>query len=417
MKAVLALVSFIVLPRAALFGEPAGPSVQGVVFDPSGAVVPGAAVAIKREDGVPVSFATSDAKGTFSLEGFVGGRYEVEVRHQGFKVFTSRIAVDARPRPPMKIVLEIASVAEEVTVGKEGLSTASRENRDAVSVDQKLLQGLPVFDQDYIATLATFLDPGAIGSDGVSLVVDGAESSRVLVSPSAIQEVKINQNPYSAEYFRPGRGRIEVVTKQGSPEYHGTFNFILRDSSLNAKDSFAPEKAPEQRRIYEGYLSGPVGGTKSTSFQFSINRREEDVQSIVVAEGPGGEIRKSVPTPQRNTDFSARLTRRLGENHTLWAEYALQDRAATNQGADGFTLPEAAANAAFHEDDLDVSDQVMVTPKIMNQLYLHFEWNHGSTTSVSPGTRIVVQDAFTAGGAQADQQSTKKDYKLFKNLT
>ena len=136
------------------------------------------------------------------------------MRHQGFKVFTSRIAVDARPRPPMKVVLEIASVAEEVTVGKGGLSTASRENRDAVTVDQKLLQGLPVFDQDYIATLATFLDPGALGSEGVSLVVDGAEANRVLVSPSAIQEVKINQNPYSAEYFRPGRGRIEVVTKQ-----------------------------------------------------------------------------------------------------------------------------------------------------------------------------------------------------------
>ena len=272
MKAVLALISFIVLPVAALFGEPVGPSIQGVVFDPSGAVVPGAAVALKRDDGVPVSFATSDAKGAFSLEALVAGRYEVEVRHQGFKAFTSRIAVDARPRPPMKVVLEIASVAEEVTVGKEGLSPAPRENRDAVTVDQKLLQGLPVFDQDYIATLATFLDPGAIGSDGVSLVVDGAESSRVLVSPSAIQEVKINQNPYSAEYFRPGRGRIEVVTKQGSPEYHGTFNFILRDSSLNAKDFFAPEKAPEQRRIYEGYLSGPVAGSnKSFSKQSRAN--------------------------------------------------------------------------------------------------------------------------------------------------
>lgn len=111
------------------------------------------------------------------------------------------------------------------------------------------------------------------------------------------------------------------------------------------------------------------------------------------------------------------MTRRLGENHTLRAEYALQERAATNQGAGGFTLPEAAANGAFHEDDLDVSDQVMVTPRIMNQLYLHFEWNHGSTTSVSPGTRIVVQDAFTGGGAQADQRSTEMDFELFENLT
>src|SRR6266568_1623574 len=119
MKTVLALIPFAVLPVAALFAEPVGPSIQGVVFDPSGAVVPGAAVALKRDDGVPVSFATSDAMGTFSLEGFIAGRYEVEVRHQGFKVFTSRIAVDARPRHPLRVILEIASVAEEVTVGKE----------------------------------------------------------------------------------------------------------------------------------------------------------------------------------------------------------------------------------------------------------------------------------------------------------
>jgi hypothetical protein len=68
---------------------------------------------------------------------------------------------------------------------------------------------------------------------------------------------------------------------------------------------------------------------------------------------------------------------------------------------------------AYHEDDLDVNDQLTISPKAMNQLSLHFEWNHGSTTSVSSGTRIVVQDAFTAGGAQADQRSTEMDFKMF----
>jgi hypothetical protein len=380
-------------------------------------VVPGAAVVLKGGDGAALSSATADPKGAFSFEGLATGRYELEVRHEGFRVFTARVVVDARPRPPLRVVLEIAGVVEEVTVGREGLSMGWQDNRDAVSVDQRSLQGLPAFDQDYIATLSAFLDPGAIGSAGVSLVVDGAEANRVLVSPSAIQEIKINQNPYSAEYFRPGRGRIEVITKQGSPEYHGTFNFIFRDSSLNARDSFAPEKAPEQRRIYEGYLSGPVGRSKSTSFQLSINRREEDLQSVVVAVVPQGEIRENVPTPRRNTDFSARLTRQLGAKHTLWAQYALEHRAATNQGAGGFTLPEAAADASYHEDNLDLSDQVMVSPKVMNQLYLHLEWNHGSTSSVSSGTRIVVPDAFTGGGAQADQRSTEMDVKLFESFS
>jgi hypothetical protein len=386
---------------------------RGVVFDPSGALVPGAVVVLKGSDGALIREAAADAQGGFSIEGLAAGAYEVEVRHEGFKAFNRRVVVDGRPRPPLKVVLEIAGVAEEVTVGRDGSSTSSQENGDAVRVDQRLLQGIPVFDQDYIAILSTFLDQGAVGSAGLSLVVDGAEANRVVVSPSAIQEVKINENPYSAEYVRPGRGRIEVVTKQGSTEYHGTFNFIFRDSRLNAREAFAPEKAPEQRRIYEGSLSGPIGRSKATSFQVSINRRDEDLQSIVVAHGPDGEIRQNVPTPQRNTDASARLTRRFGPKHTLWVTYALEDRAATNQGAGGFTLPAAAADQANHEDDLDVNDQLTISPKIMNQLSLHFEWNHGSTTSVNSGTRIVVQDAFTAGGAQADQRSTEMDFKMF----
>jgi hypothetical protein len=407
----------VVLFAARAWAEPAGAVVSGTVFDSSGAVIPGANVLLKKDDGISVASSVADGQGAFSFETLPSGRYVVEVQRPGFKTFTSHITVGARPRSPLKVTLEVASIAEEVTVGNEGLSTHPGENRDAVVVDQKLLKDLPVFDQDYISTLSAFLDQGAVGSDGVSLVVDGAEANRVPVSPSAIQEVRINQNPYSSEYFRPGRGRIEIITKQAAPEYHGTLNVLFRDSTLNARDAFAPTKAPEQRRIYEGELSGPVGRLKDTTFLISLDRQEEDIQSIVLAAGPQGEIRQNVPTPQRHTEFSARLTRQLGPKHTLWAEYALEDRGATNQGAGGFTLPEAASNAAYHEDDLDVSDQIVGSGNLVNQFFVHFEWNHGSTTSVSPAPRLVVQDAFTTGGAQADQRQTEGDFKLFDNVS
>ena len=100
--------------------------------------------------------------------------------------------------------------------------------------------------------MSRFLDAGSIGTSGVTLVVDGVEATRAGVSASAIQEVKINQDPYSAEYPRPGRGRIEIITKPGSSEFHGTFNFLFRDYHLNARDPFALIRPPEQRRIYEG---------------------------------------------------------------------------------------------------------------------------------------------------------------------
>ena len=79
----------------------------------------------------------------------------------------------------------------------------------------------PIFDNDVIGTLSRFLDPGSLGSEGATLVVDGMEARKVGVSPSA-SEVKINQDPYAAEFQRPGRGRIEVVTKAGSDAYHGS---------------------------------------------------------------------------------------------------------------------------------------------------------------------------------------------------
>jgi hypothetical protein len=238
------------------------------------------------------------------------------------------------------------------------------------------------------------------------------------VSPSAIEAVKINQNPYSAEYFRPGRGRIEIITKQATAEYHGAFNILLRDSRLDARDFFATEKAPQRRQTYEGSLSGPVPGSTSTSFRLSFDRKMDDVQAIVVAAGPTGAIRQSVSTPQRSTDVSFRVGRQFGKRHSVWAEYGLEDRVATNLGVGGFALPDVGTNTANREEDVVLCHQFLASPNLVNQLSVQCEWNHScSITSVNPAPRIVVQDAFTGGGAQADQRSHALEFKLFENVS
>src|SRR5258708_6878297 len=147
-------------------------------------------------------------------------------------------------------------------------------------MDRSALDNLPIFDQDFIGTMSRFLDSGSIGTNGVTLVVDGMEATRAGVSASAIQEVKLNQDPYSAEYSRPGRGRVEIITKPASAVYHGTFNFLFRDYHLNARDPFALIRPPDQRRIFEGSLLGPLGHNKKTSFLISANREEEDSQAV-----------------------------------------------------------------------------------------------------------------------------------------
>jgi hypothetical protein len=166
----------------------------------------------------------------------------------------------------------------------------------------------------------------------VQTIVNGVEVSSVTVSASAVQEVRINQNPYSAEYSRPGRGGLEIITKEAASDYHGTFNFIFRDSVLNARDPFALVRAPEQRRIFEGAFSGPIGHSKTWSFMLSGHRQEEDLQSIVFAQDLSGPIQENVPSPKRDTLLSLHVGHQFSENHAAYWQYTEWEYPSSNQG-------------------------------------------------------------------------------------
>ena len=83
-----------------------------------------------------------------------------------------------------KLVLGLTNLTQEITVSNDGaeVGTNSSGNLDAVAVDQSALEGLPVFDQDYIATISRFLDSGSLGSGGPTIVVNGMEVSALRVS-------------------------------------------------------------------------------------------------------------------------------------------------------------------------------------------------------------------------------------------
>ena len=187
---------------------PSAPSITGVVMDSSNASVAGATVTLRRMSDHAQRIATVEATGIFRFDGVAPGDYEVEIRHVGFQPSLSRMRVGSRSPAPLKIVLAVAELREGVTVDSQTdqVSTETSQNLNAVSMSQKSLENLPIFDQDYVGTMSRFLDAGSIGTGGVTVVVDGLESTRVPVSPSAIQEVKINQDPYSAEFAPAAAG-------------------------------------------------------------------------------------------------------------------------------------------------------------------------------------------------------------------
>ena len=176
------------------------------VTDPHQAGVLGAKVTLTRSDGTEVQTTSADSKGAFRFEGVPSGNYDVQIEHPGFKPSVSRVRVGNQPPRPINVALVLADVRQEVTVGAEAtqVSTNASDNLDTVTMDRSALDDLPIFDQDFIGTMSRFLDASSVGTNGVTLIVDGVEGSRAGVSASAIQEVKINQDPYSAEYFETG---------------------------------------------------------------------------------------------------------------------------------------------------------------------------------------------------------------------
>jgi hypothetical protein len=184
---------------------------MGGVQDASGAVIVGAQVTLTTQEGRIVAQGITDSSGAFRFPNISAGSYSVDVTQTGFQEVKQQIKVGSGTRPQVRIVLPVASVRQDVMVAASDspaqVSTEIAQNQDSNSVDRDALDRLPVFDQDYITTMSRFLDSDATGTNGVTLVVNGIESNGPGVTASAIQSVKINQNPYTALYSRPGRAR------------------------------------------------------------------------------------------------------------------------------------------------------------------------------------------------------------------
>ncbi len=395
--------------------EPQAPTgshvISGTVLDPSGAVIVGAQVILMGTAGKPLARSTTDNAGAFRFDKVAFGNYRIEVQAPGFQKTGIDVSAGTRLRASLRVVMSIATQSQVVTVSAGSASpqvaTEVSENQNVNTVDRPALDRVPVFDQDYITTLSRFLDDNAVGTNGVTLVVNGVEANGPGVAPSAIKEVRINQNPHSALFARPGRARLEIITEGGTPRFHGTLNLMFRDSLFDARNTFALIKPPEQRRYYEGSLTGPIGHSKKTSFLLSVDRDEEDKQSIVVAEGVNGPINENVPSFMRHFFGSGRIFHDLANGNQFWIGYSYERQTTENQGVGGTVLPEAATNSKFQEHEINVSYRKVFSPTWVNQLRFLVGHYDAPTTSLNSNPQIVVSGAFTGGGAQANARRTE----------
>jgi protocatechuate 3,4-dioxygenase beta subunit len=397
---------------------PSSPALTGTLLDPSGAAVPKAQVSLLSSDGKLLAQAVTDGSGSFHFDNIPPGNYILDFHAEGFRDARLNTTVTPKRQTSLHLTLKIAVPNETVTVATGDstplLSTESSENQNANTIDRNALDRVPVFDQDYITTMSRFLDDNATGTNGVTLVVNGIEANGPGVTPSAIQEVKINNNPYSARFTRPGRARLEIITKGGSPTYHGSLNFMFRDSVFDASNAFATVKPPERRQYYEGSITGPIGHSKRTSFLLALDEDLNDQQGVVdgaaiaAAESLGfAAAPQTVPNPTHHFFGSGRIFHDFSNGDQFWIGYSYEHRSIENQNVTGTTLPSAGTDNHFLEHEVNVSLLHQFSPHWLNQLRFLLGHFDNSTTSISTDPQLAVSGLFTAGGAQADSRRTE----------
>jgi hypothetical protein len=390
-------------------------TLHGQVTDPSGAVVPNATVAILQSGG-PTHSAKSSTNGTYEIGNLPPGNYTVTANADGFTVFVQNdVQVNAGQVSQFNISLEIQVEQQKVNVQEEGpqVQVNPQNNASAVILSGKDLEALPDDPDELQADLEALAGPSA-GPNGGQLYIDGFTAGQ-LPPKSSIREIRINQNPFSAEYDKLGYGRIEIFTKPGTDKFHGQFSVVGNDSAFNTRNPFLgdAEQQPYDSVIYQGNIGGPIN--KKASFFLDIQRRNIDEIAIVDAQALG--LNESVPNPRTRTNIGPRIDYQLTPTNSLSARYQYYRDTWLNDGVGGLVLPEAGFNTASTEHTVQLTDTQVIGSKMINETHFQYLRDDSSQNPVSTAVGLNVLGAFVGGGSSSGSQNDHQDHYELQNYT
>ena len=395
-------------------------AIRGTITDQLGSLIVNATVFIKDAGGVERN-ATTNQSGTYEFKALPAGRYDLRVVAPGFgELETKDVEVRLGKSTTLDLQLDLATLEQSVTVDNKGVSTDSDSNSDALVLRQRDLEALPNDPAALLAALQAMAGPTE-GEGGPQIKVDGFSNGQV-PPKEAIREVRINQNPYSAENEYPGWGGIEIFTQPGSDKFHGSIAFNFNDESLNSRNPFAPRRAPYQQRGLNGNLTGPIV-PKRASFAFNVGHYSTDSNSIVNATILDAVTLKPLRfnqtflTPQVSSYMSVRGDLKLGKGHTLVGNYEYGRGIQNLQGIGGFSLPSRAFRGNRSNHTLQLTETAVLSEKMINETRVMFSRNVFRQTTDIAQPALNVVDSFFGGGSQIGSASNKQDRFEAQNFT
>ena len=275
-------------------------TVSGELTDSTGALVQGANVVLTDQQKGFEFRTTSDSSGRYLFRSIPPGVYVVSADVKGFtKTVSVRFKVDINENRTTNLTLKVAGGSQTVEVGARAQTIQTEDAETGQVVNRRFINDLPLIDRnvveltslapgvtemddqcDVTCTGTNFVSNGSRGStadiltDGASVTNSepngGITAVTYLPSPEAVEEFKVEQTNFSAEYGFSGSSVVNVITRSGSNKFHGSGYEFFRDDSLDANDWFNNRQGnpipPLRRNNYGFTFGGPIIKNKTFFF-------------------------------------------------------------------------------------------------------------------------------------------------------
>jgi outer membrane receptor protein involved in Fe transport len=428
----------ILLVTSALFAQQiGGGTLNGSVTDPSGAAVPNAKVTATQKSTGVARTTQSSGTGVYSLASLPPGIYDVELEATGFKTAKlPAVDVGVGAVATLDVKMEVGGIEESVSVSAAAPVIETTRSQTSTLVDDRAVSELPINGRNFLDF--TLLTPGVSrdltrygnisfgGQRGTanSLVVDGADFNNVFYGDStgrsgtgrnpysfsqdAVQEFQVSSNGYAAEVGRASGGVINVITKSGTNNFHGTVFEFFRDKSMNANtwnnNRNNRKKGPYHFNQFGGNIGGPIKNNKAFFFFDYDGQRNTTPNTVILTVPPIGTDPLSVAGYNELTKYQTPYVNGLRNNvylakvdYLLSAKQQLGFRYNANR-FNGLNFENTGANSAQeHTGNTDVTtDSLAATyTNVINPATLfesRFSWTRddepGASNSSAPEAQI-----------------------------
>jgi hypothetical protein len=389
---------------------------SGSVSDPSGAKVQHASVHV--QGGAVTRDVTTDSTGRFTIP-LPAGMYDITIVAPGFEPYITNVTLtDKSTHVSLDAKLTIANQAQELTVpSDEAADTSAAANKSALVFKADQLKTFSDDDDTFQKQIQALAGSGD-DTNGPSVYVDGFSNGK-FPPKNTIREIRINQNPYSAEYSEMGYGRIEIFTKPGADKFHGQFFIGGNQSALNTSNPYVSVQPPYYSIDIFGEASGPI--TKKMSGFLNIQYSDSHSNAIVDATTLNTALQQvpftqAVANPTTTADYSGRIDRQVSTNNTLIAKYDYLSLKSTNAGVGLLVLPSEGTNSTTTTQTLQIADTQVIGTTMVSEGHFQYVRTRLSQTTDSTAPTLNVEGGFNGGGSAGQINNDNQDSYEFQEI-